>query len=93
MIAVALLLLMIISFIGMVCFIVFSVFNFIDLKIGLGFIFGVMFIICFVSFIKSGVEFNKLNEQETQETQKIQQEEYILTDKDGNKFDVIIKER
>ena len=64
--------------------------NFIDMKIGLGFIFGVMFIICFVSFIKSGVEFNKLNEQETQ---KIQQEEYILTDKDGNKFDVIIKER
>lgn len=90
MIDVALLLLMSISFIGMVCFIVFSVFNFIDRKIILGFIFGVMFIICFVSFIKSSVELNKLNEQETQ---KIQQEEYILTDKDGNKFDVIIKER
>lgn len=90
MIGVALLLLMIISFIGMVCFIVFSVFNFIDKKIIFGFIFGVMFIICFVSFIKSNVELNKLNEQETQ---KIQQEEYILTDKDGNKFDVIIKER
>ena len=90
MIGVALLLLMIISFIGMVCFIVFSVFNFMDMKIIFGFIFGVMFIICFVSFIKSNVELNKLNEQETQ---KIQQEEYILTDKDGNKFDVIIKER
>lgn len=90
MIGVALLLLMIILFIGMVCFIVFSVFNFMDMKIIFGFIFGVMFIICFVSFIKSGVELNKLNEQETQ---KIQQEEYILTDKDENKFDVIIKER
>ena len=82
----------IISLIGAICFIVFAVFQFIDDELLLGFIFSIMTIISIIIFIKSGVAINELSTNE-KELQNTQIQEYILTDKDGNKFDIIIKER
>ena len=45
------LLLMIVSFVGMICFCVFAVFNFIDNNTPFGFAFSVMSIICIISFV------------------------------------------
>ena len=82
----------IISLIGVVCFTVFAVFGFIDGKRLLGFIFSIFVIICAIFFIQGAVAINELSTNE-KELQNTQIQEYILIDKDGNKFDIIIKER
>lgn len=87
-----LLLAMIVSLIGIICFVVFAVFQFIDGELLGGFIFSIIAIICTTTFVRSGVVINELSTNE-KELQNTQIQEYILIDKDGNEFEVNIKER
>ena len=87
-----LLLAMIVSLIGIICFVVFAVFQFTDGELLGGFIFSIIAIICTTTFVRSGVVINELSTNE-KELQNTQIQEYILIDKDGNEFEVNIKER
>lgn len=89
-----LLLFFVISFIGVVIFVVFSVDSFIEGDNILGCLFAFFAILLMISLIFSHNPAKSLQENQiVDDYDNIQNNEYILIDEDGNKFDVIIKER
>ena len=84
----------ILSIIGTVIFIVFTIFSFVENENLIGCLWGFFTILCLISMFLSYNSLKSLQENQTvNEYNHIQNNEYILIDKDGNEFEVNIKER
>ena len=84
----------ILSIIGTVIFIVFTIFSFVENENLIGYLWGFFTILCLISMFLSYNSLKSLQENQTvNEYNHIQNNEYILIDKDGNEFEVNIKER